>query len=140
MNQCIFHDVGPGQQDRRLFEIVEQAYNRRERVLIFVADEARATSIDRTLWIMKQEAFLPHRIFGQNDADPTVPIGIVASEINPVEARILIADGHCSFDFACGFDSVHEFVNHSSPQMLEASRDRYRTYRSKQIPINHIKE
>jgi DNA polymerase III subunit chi len=140
INQCIFHDIGSGRQDRLLFEIVEQAYKRREHVLIFAADGERAASIDRTLWITKQESFIPHRVFSQNDNDPTIPIGIVTSEINPVEARILIADGHCSLDFACSFDSIHEFVNRSSPQMQQACRDRYRDYRSKQILVQHIKE
>jgi DNA polymerase IIIc chi subunit len=140
VNQCIFHDIGPGRQDRRLFEIVEQAYNRHERVLIFAQNDERAAAIDRTLWIIKQEAFIPHKIFGRTESDPTVPIGIVTAEINPVEARILIADGHCNLDFACGFDQVHEFVNRASPQMQESCRDRYRAYRARQISIEHLKE
>jgi DNA polymerase IIIc chi subunit len=140
MNQCIFHDVGPGRQDRRIFEIVEQAYSRNERVLIFTQDEGRASSLDRTLWIIKQEAFIPHKIFNRNEPDSTVPIGIVMDEINPVEARILIADGHCSLDFTCGFDFVHEFVNRSSPQIQEACRDRFRAYRARQMPVEHLKE
>jgi DNA polymerase IIIc chi subunit len=140
MNHCIFHDVGSGRQDRRIFEIVEQAYNRHERVLIFTQDAERAASIDRTLWIIKQEAFIPHKIFNRNETDPSVPIGIVTDEINPVEARILIADGHCSLDFTCGFEFVHEFVNRTSPQMQEACRDRFRGYRERQIPVEHLKE
>jgi DNA polymerase IIIc chi subunit len=140
INQCIFHDAGPGRQDRRLFEIVEQAYNRHERVLIFVQDEQRAAAIDRTLWIIKQEAFIPHKIFIQRESDPSVPIGIVTTEINPIEAPILIADGHCSLDFACGFSQVHEFVNRTSPQMQEACRDRYRAYRDRRINVEYLKE
>jgi DNA polymerase IIIc chi subunit len=140
INQCTFHDVGSGRQDRRLFEIVEQTYNKHERVLIFVQDEQRAAAIDRTLWIIKQEAFIPHKIFSRDEYDSTVPIGIVTSEINPIEARILIADGHCSLDFACGFEQIHEFVNRTSPQMQEACRDRYRAYRDRQISVAHLKE
>jgi len=140
MNQCTFHDVGPGRQDRRLFEIAEQVYNGHEKALIFVQDEERAAALDRTLWIIKQEAFIPHKIFSRNEPDSAVPIGIVTAEINPIEARILIADGHCSLDFACGFDRVHEFVNHASPQILEACRDRYRAYLARKIRIEHLKE
>jgi DNA polymerase III subunit chi len=140
MSQCIFHDLDPGRQDRRLFEIVEQAYNKHERVLIFVQGEERAASIDRTLWIIKQEAFIPHKIFDRNEPDATVPIGIVTSEMNPIGAKILIADGHCSLDFACSFDRIHEFVNRSSPQIQEACRERFRSYRTRQVPIEHMKE
>jgi DNA polymerase IIIc chi subunit len=140
MNQCIFHDIGPGRQDRRIFEIVEQAYKEREKVLIFVQNEERAASMDRTLWIIKQEAFIPHKILRSNDSDPNIPIGIVTDEINPMEARILIADGHCSLDFACSFDRVHEFVDRTSSQTQEACRDRYRAYRNRNAPVEHLKE
>jgi DNA polymerase-3 subunit chi len=140
MIRCVFHDTGPGRQERQLFEIVERAYNGNERVLIFVNDEQRAAALDRTLWTLKQEAFIPHKIFGRDEPDPTVPVGIVTTEINPVDARILIADGHCSLEFACGFDSVHEFVNRASPEIQQACRERFRAYRARQIPIEHVKE
>lgn len=139
MNHCVFHDTGPGQQDRQLFEIVEHAYNHREKVLIFAQNEERATAIDRTLWILKQETFIPHKIFSGHEPDCAVRVAIVTSEINPVEAGILIADGHCSLEFACGFDSVHEFVNRASPEIHEACRDRFRAYRARQVPIEHLK-
>jgi DNA polymerase III subunit chi len=139
IKHCIFHDVDPGRQDRLLFEIVEQAYNRHERVLIFTQNEERAAALDRTLWIIKQEAFIPHKVFSRTESDTTIPIGIVTAEINPIEAQILIADGHCSLDFAGGFDHVHEFVNRSSPQMQESCRNRYRAYRDRQISVEHVK-
>jgi DNA polymerase IIIc chi subunit len=140
MNSCIFHDVGPGRQERHLFEIVERAYNRHEKVLIFAQNEERAAAIDRALWILKQEAFIPHKIFNGSESVQGVPVAIVTTEINPVEAGILIADGHCSLEFACGFDSVHEFVNRASPEMQQACRDRFRAYRARQIPVDHLKE
>ncbi len=139
MKTCLFHDAGPGRQDRELFELVERAYNQREKVLIFVQNQDRAAALDRLLWIFKQEAFIPHKIFERNDPDPTVPVAIVTAEINPIEADTLIADGHCSLDFACGFDSVHEFVNRTSPELHEACRVRFRAYRSRQIPVEHVK-
>ena len=61
MKACIFHDVSPGQRDRKLFEIVEHAYNQGEHVLVYAPNEARAAVIDRFLWILRQESFIPHR-------------------------------------------------------------------------------
>jgi len=139
MIRCIFHDIDAGHQDRCLFELVEDAYERREKVLIFVRSEERAASLDRTLWIMKQEAFIPHKIFGPHESSSQVPVGIVTVENNPMEARILIADAHCGLDFACGFDTVHEFVNRSSPEIQEACRERFRFYRTRKIPVEHLK-
>jgi DNA polymerase-3 subunit chi len=140
MNSCIFHDIGPSQQERRLFEIVEHAYNRHEKVLIFVQNEERAVAMDRVLWILKQEAFIPHKILKSQDTDPTIPVAIVTAEFNPIEAGILIADGHCSIEFACGFDSVHEFVNRSSPEVQKACRERYQAYRERHMPVEHVRE
>jgi len=140
MNKCVFHDVGPSRQERQLFEIVEHAYNDHEKVLIFAQNEDRAATLDRTLWILKQEAFIPHKVFGENESDSTVPIAIVTAEINPVDARILVADGHCSLEFACRFDTIHEFVNRASPEIQEACRDRFRNYRARQISVEHLKE
>ena len=140
MQRCIFHDTMPARRDRQLFDIVERSYSAHEKVLLFVQDQARAAALDRMLWILKQEAFIPHRIFNANEQDPKVPVAIVASEINPIDAGILIADGHCRLEFAFGFDSVHEFVNRSSPEMQEACRDRFRAYRARQVPIEHLKD
>ncbi len=139
MKNCIFHDVGAGNFDRVIFEIAESAYYRDEKALIFAPSEERATEIDRILWILKQEAFIPHKIFKMGeDADPTLKIAIVTAEINPIDAGMLIADGACSLEFAGGFRTIHEFVRRSSPQLHEASRRRYRNYRSMPIAVEYV--
>ena len=139
MAGCMFHDASAATIDRQVFELVESAFSRREKVVIFVQNDQRAAAIDRTLWIMKQEAFIPHRIFGSGDNDPDVPVAIVTGEWNPVSAGVLIAEGHCSLDFACGFETIHEFVNRSSPEIHQACRDRYRDYRQRQVPVEYSK-
>ena len=140
MKSCIFHDVERSRRERKLFEIVERAYNRQETVLVYTPNELRAGEIDRILWILKQEAFIPHKICNLQEPDPLVPVAIVTEEINPIAAGMLIADGHCSIEFACAFDSVHEFVDRSSPEIQEACRERYRTYRERNMPVKHVKE
>lgn len=139
MNHCIFHDTGQSQQDRQLFEIVERAYSGKKKVLIFAQNGERADAIDRLLWILKQEAFIPHKILNGREPDCAVPVAIVTSEIDPLGADILIADGHCSLNFACGFGSVHEFVNRVSPELHEACRERFRSYRARNVPVEHLK-
>jgi DNA polymerase IIIc chi subunit len=140
MKTCLFHDVQSENRERYLFELVEQAYDRRERVVIFTGEPERAVSLDRTLWILKQEAFIPHRVFEKKaERDTEVPIAIVTTEINPVDAGTLIADRHCSIDFARGFDSIHEFVDRSTPDIQEECRKRFRAYRSNKINVEHVK-
>jgi DNA polymerase-3 subunit chi len=137
MTACIFHDTTPSTMERQLFEIVERAYNQREKILIFTKDEARAAAVDRFLWILKQESFIPHKVLVQDEPELNLPVAIVTSEINPVAAGILVVDSHCSLDFACRFDSIHEFVNRSSPELHQACRDRFRDYRSRQISVEY---
>jgi DNA polymerase-3 subunit chi len=140
MKACIFHDLNPGQRDRKLFEIVEHAYNQHAQTVIYAPNEARAAVIDRFLWILRQESFIPHKIFLKKDPDQSIPVAIVTSEINPVDASILVADGHCSLEFAAGFEMIHEFVDRSSAEIQEACRERFRAYRDRKIPVEHLKE
>ncbi|HTY62642.1 MAG TPA: DNA polymerase III subunit chi [Acidobacteriota bacterium] len=140
MKACIFHDLNPGQRDRKLFDIVEHAYNQHAQTVIYAPNEARAAVIDRFLWILRQESFIPHKIFLKKDPDLSVPVAIVTSEINPVGGSILVADGHCSLEFAAGFEMIHEFVDRSSAEIQEACRERFRAYRDRKIPVEHLKE
>jgi len=140
MKSCIFHDAERSRRERKLFEIVESAFKRQEKVVVYVSTEQSAGEIDRLLWIHKQEAFIPHKIYRPHEADPRVPVVIVAEEINPLGAGILIADGHCSIEFACSFDTIHEFVDRSSPDIRQACRERYRTYRDLGLPVEYLKE
>jgi len=140
MKACIFHDVNPGQRDRKLFEIVEYAYNQHANTVVYAPSEARAAVIDRFLWILRQESFIPHRIILKDESDPSIRVAIVTSEINPVDAGVLVADGHCSLKFAAGFETIHEFVDRSSAEMQDACRERFRAYRDRKIPVEHIKE
>ncbi len=139
MTACTFHDTDASQQDRRLFEIIEKAYNQRQKVVVFAQTAQRAAAIDRTLWIFKQESFIPHEIFTTGRPEPAVPVAIVTDEVNPIGAGILVADGHCSLDFALSFDIVNEFVNRSSPQIHAACRERFRAYRARAVPVEHLK-
>jgi DNA polymerase IIIc chi subunit len=140
MTTCIFHDTVADRRDRCLFEIVDQAYCRQERVLIFSDNDERASAIDRMLWILKQEAFIPHKIVKPGDSDNDVSVAIVVSETNPIAAPILIADGHCSLDFASTFSTIHEFVTRTTPQIHEACRERFRLYRARQLAVEHVKD
>ena len=143
MNECLFHDTPDNRREFLIFEIVERSYRSKNKILIFTSDNERAMALDRMLWILRQESFIPHRIFaiGEiiNKEVTEAPVGIVMSEENPIGASILVADGHCGLDFACGFDTAHEFVDHSSPDRTEACRDRFRDYRARRIPVRHVK-
>jgi DNA polymerase IIIc chi subunit len=123
-----------------VFDIVEYAYANGSSVIIYANTTERAAALDRLLWITKQESFIPHKIFERNETDPFLTVGIVTSEIDPLNADILVADGHCTLGFACSFITIHEFVDRTSPEIQEACRERYRAYRERGISVEHLKE
>jgi DNA polymerase-3 subunit chi len=136
---CIFHDTASSLHDRRVFEIVEEAYGRREKVLIYADTRDRAAEIDRLLWILRQDSFIPHQILDHEQETVSASVAIVASEWTPFKGAVLIADGHCNIEFACGFDLIHEFVYRTSPEMQETCRSRFRAYRDKEIKVEYLK-
>ena len=103
---CIFHDIAASVHDRRIFEIVEEAYGRRERVVVFAGSEERAQTIDKFLWILRQDSFIPHKILSHSEEAVNLPVAIIMDEWRPFRGGILVADGHCSIDFACGFGVI----------------------------------
>jgi DNA polymerase III subunit chi len=139
MSPCFFHDTDGMLRDRRIFELVEQAYGRTEKVVIFAATGERAAAIDRMLWIHKQESFIPHEVFRNPDPESSLTVAIVTEELNPIGAGTLIADGHCRIEFALSFTTIHEYVDRSSPEMQESCRDRFRAYRARNLDPKHLK-
>jgi DNA polymerase III subunit chi len=136
MNTCIFHDCDSMQRERSLFEAVESGYEQRKRVLVYAESTERAVALDRVLWINKQESFIPHGIIEEAGAQTDLTVVIVTGEFDPVGAAILVADGHCSLEFAAGFERVHEFVDHSRK---EASRERFRAYKTLGFKVDYVK-
>ncbi len=139
MGSCVFHDTDAAFRERRLFEIVERAYGDKERVLVYVPTQQRAAAVDRILWINKQEAFIPHEIVAPGETGVSIPVAIVTAEENPIDAEVLVADGHCSLEFAARFKAIHEFVDRSSHALHEASRARFRAYRALQFSVEYVK-
>ena len=136
---CIFHDTNDSLHDRRVFEIVEEAYGRRQNVVLYTDSEERAAEIDRFLWILRQDSFIPHQVLRHINETVLAPIVILTEEWKPFKSCILVADSHCSIEFACGFSVIHEFVYRTSPQIHESCRDRYRSYSDKKIPVEYLK-
>ena len=143
MNECLFHDTPDNRREFFIFEIVERSYRGKNKVIIFTSDNERAVALDRMLWILRQESFIPHRIFESgeiiDEEETEVPVGIVTTEENPIGANVLVVDGSCGLDFSCGFNTAHEFVDHSSPERTETCRDRFRDYRARGIVVRHVK-
>lgn len=115
----------------QLCRLIEAEYLQQRRVLVVMAEEEKALALDRYLWTWDKAAFLPH-VF-DNGALPTSgePIVISLHENNANGATVLIMEQPCSEAFMQGFAQIIDFARTYDPQLLEASRQRFRDYRSR---------
>jgi DNA polymerase IIIc chi subunit len=110
----------------KLSKIIEMAtshFHKGEPILFFVADEAAWDFLDKLLWATPPESFLPHPcnlIQIRHTFDPTMStvFNLTPSPLPPDTIKIL-----------------YELEDHTSPEKLKASQDRYHTYRKQELQI-----
>jgi DNA polymerase III subunit chi len=113
--------------------IAEKARRNGHRVLIHSADEGEHRHVDRLLWTLWEDSFIPHGLIGRDD-----------KSLNP----ILIGDGRDDVDehdvlvnldteiplFFSRFERLVECVDHDE-QVKASGRERFRYYREHGYPI-----
>lgn len=109
--------------------LTDSYFNRGQRILIVVANEEMATSLDRYLWVFKKDSFLPHRVQQQGNDPCDDAIVISTVEHNPNKADVLICVSPCSPSFFNEFQFIYDFTDTYDPQLAAAARERFRLYR-----------
>lgn len=137
MKTCYFIDTLD--KNKYIFSLAEQHYKDRIKTVIFTDTKERAEEIDRILWTLKQEAFIPHKIFKYEEPDALESIAITYQEINPIKAETLIMDTPCSISFALKFNTIYDFVDKSSDESLQKSRERYAKFKEMKYNMHYIK-
>ncbi len=134
MSAVTFYDTPPDGRWPRVARLAEAAYMKKRRAIILCADRSEATKIDEYLWSFRDDAFVPHELVADTEAeDATTPLVIVTSETQPIDADILIQLTPASLDFAARFVHVIDIVDHRTPELLQASRDRYKAWRTRGV-------
>lgn len=128
MKSCVFIDTENKDKDKKLFEIVEKLYKDGKKILIYTSTFDRAKELDRILWVLKQESFLPHKIFKYEEKEALEPIAIVYDQIKPINTDILVIDSPCSMEFAAKFANIFDFVDRTNKETLVKSRERYASF------------
>lgn len=137
-----FYDAPPAARLPRIVSLVEAAWERGRRMVIHCADPATADELDRLLWTFHEESFVPHEVVppGGSPQDPEARIVLVTQEVNPIGAEVLIQDAPTSPDFARGFPFVIDIVDHRTPELLAASRARYKAWRDEGLSPDYRKQ
>ena len=127
-----FYDIPPQQRWTKIHGFVEAALRRKKPLLIHCADIAVARELDEWLWTSRDDSFLPHELVAPGSVlrDDEATVVIVAGEMNPHRAAVLVQEGPARPEFARTFEAVIDFVDHRSPDALHASRQRYKQWRA----------
>lgn len=108
--------------------LAEIYFNRGHRILIVVANEEMATSLDRYLWAFKKESFLPHVIHNSNEhCTEAIVVSTVACNTN--KANVLICVSPCPPSFFKDFQFIYDFAETYDSQLADTARERFRLYR-----------
>ena len=91
------------------------------------SDEAQCGELDELLWTFKAERFVPHDL--HRDA-PLSPVVLGIDEVPSAEQGVLINLGSSLSPHVERFSRIIEIVN-QQPELLNACRENFRTYRQR---------
>ena len=112
-----------------LCDLTEEFYLAGKRVLVMVKDDNQGVTLDRFMWSWKKGTFIPHAYENGSVDCHDEPVVIVAEEVNPNGAEVLLMGVPCSLEFARHFRHVIDFAETFDESRLEVSRERFKTYR-----------
>lgn len=117
---------------RFLCRLMEKIGTMGHHIFIHTANESEAKRIDQLLWEYKAESFIPHSLLN-DDIHAKIKIGWDAQR---PEHKDVFVNLHLDIpDDALAFDRILEIVVQSE-DVLTSTRRNYKTYQSKQIPVD----
>jgi DNA polymerase-3 subunit chi len=123
----------PKTKIRIICQQVEEAFKQERRILIATPNEEAAKYIDRLLWRVPEESFLPHQIEkGPNQSW----IAITTTDThNWNQASILLnlcAEISPIYD---QFEAIHELLDETHPEKYQQSQKKWAEYESKKLQV-----
>jgi len=131
MARVTFYDIPAQQRWSKIQTLAEAALRKSKPMVIHCENPGVARELDEWLWTFRDDSFLPHEFVapGGSLKDAEARIVLVAAEMNPNQAGILVQEAPVRPEFAQTFASIIDFVDHRAPHMLQASRQRYKDWR-----------
>jgi DNA polymerase-3 subunit chi len=107
-------------------ELAKKAYEAQLPTLVLARSREQAEAIDDALWAFEDDAFVPHQVAGEDEAeDAEVAVLIVPPEIAAEDRALVI---NLRDECAAGrYDAVKEVVP-AEPEHREGSRRRWKEY------------
>jgi DNA polymerase-3 subunit chi len=126
----LFYKVTDNQSKIRLIsQKAQEAYQKEERLLISTPNLPAAQYVDELLWNYPEESFMPHAI---SDTPLSDWIAItMQSQLNVNQAARQLNLCPTPSELYDQMEEIYEFLDHTTPQKVELSQQRFRFYEGK---------
>jgi DNA polymerase-3 subunit chi len=133
-NFHILENIGKQQALLYACRLVETAYANQQTIYIQTNSTTESTQIDELLWTYRDDSFVPHDIYIQNNANPaSILIGHDAPP--PTITNTLLNLSSKMPASPNQFENIIEIV-FDDPSIQQSARDRYRQYRDIGFELN----
>jgi len=139
MTEIRFYHLTKSSLEKALPELLEKSLQRNWRVVVQVENDDIAEKLNKDLWTIKTESFIPHGSKKDGNASKQ-PIWITSKEENPNNANILfLIDGAVCKEIE-KFDLVCEVFNGNYKDQTDKARDRWKLYKEKSHSLTYWKQ
>ncbi len=127
--QVDFYHLGRDPLDRVLASIATRVLAGGGRLLVVTADEGQAEGLDRALWEMQPDGFLPHGRSLEKDTGADQPL-LIADDCDPSNAarHVALIDGIWREE-ALSFERAFHFFDDAS---IDAARSAWRSLKGRE--------
>jgi len=119
----------------KLIKIIQTAmhhFEKKEKLLIQVSDEASLSYVDELLWRVPIEGFLPH-VVSNRPIDDFIVITKMQENLN--KSSYLFNLSQDIIDLDTSYKIIYDFDDLTSPKKLEKSKKRFEIYRQAGLKI-----
>jgi len=115
----------------RLAQVAFAHFEKKEKLIFFVPDEATLHFVDTLLWRFPEESFLPHLI-AQDKCDALIALTAGPNNVNAASAAFNLCTSPL---LQIPFKTIYEFEDLTAPEKKAAFEIRYRAYKEAQYVI-----
>ncbi len=107
--------------------------------LILCPDAAFAAKLDERLWTIHPESFLAHGIATDDAAENAQQPILLSLDVRRDNQAAVLINGTCEIPADVeGFETIVDFVDAWSEPLLQASRERFRSYRQMDMDPQYL--
>jgi len=137
MTSVNFYELTTSPVHRVISQLVLKAYEQEVRGVVFTATEEEQEELNKTIWIFKQDAFIPHGT-GKDGKPENQFFYLSTMEENPNNATIaFIADGRIA---TLPYEKIADVFDGTQPESSQQVDIRKRKYESMGFQVSHYRE